>query len=151
MASQSTIPVSVLLADDDIDDQHFFGKALKSLPFPVDLFIVNNGEKLLAHLSNPISKLPDVLFLDINMPRKNGTECLIEIKQDIKLRHLPVIMYSTSISEENADLLYKRGAHNYILKQELPELRQTLHHAISLILKNKYAQPTRDNFILAVA
>jgi CheY-like chemotaxis protein len=151
MPSQSSNPVSVLLADDDIDDQHFFAKALKSLPFAIDLSIINNGEKLLAYLSNATTKLPDVLFLDINMPRKNGSECLVEIKQDIKLRRLPVIMYSTSINEEVADLMYKRGAHNYILKQELPQLIQTLHQAISLIVENKFAQPTRDKFILAVA
>jgi CheY-like chemotaxis protein len=143
--------LNILLADDDVDDRFFFGMALKALPYTIDLTTVENGEKLMDHLNANTAKLPDVLFLDLNMPRKNGSECLSEIKTNPKLRQLPVIIYSTSINEDVADSLYKNGAHNYVPKQDLPELIKVLNYAVTLIIENKFAQPNREQFILKLA
>ncbi len=90
--------MNILLADDDTDDCNFFKAALKSLPIPTDLTVVNDGEELMTYLSEKTEHLPNALFLDINMPRKNGFECLAEIKNNKKLKDLPVIMFSTSNS-----------------------------------------------------
>jgi CheY-like chemotaxis protein len=141
-------PIDILLADDDMDDRFFFNKALQALPFSIELKTVDNGEKLMTYLSNAADNFPDILFLDLNMPRKNGEECLTEIKLDPKLRKLRVIIYSTSINETVADNLYKKGAHNYVPKQELPQLIDILRQAITMIVANKFSQPNRDNFIL---
>ncbi len=93
-------------------------------------------------------RLPEVLFLDLNMPRKNGTECLTEIKLNEKLKHLPVIIYSTSLHEEIADQLYKTGAHYYIQKTDLAELEKYLLHVLTIMLKNKFTRPSRKDFII---
>ena len=80
----------VLLADDDIDDCIFFKEALAELLLSTQLTAVHDGEQLMQHLTDETCELPDVVFLDINMPRKNGFECLAEIKLSGKLKLLPV-------------------------------------------------------------
>lgn len=124
---QQNVPLNILLADDDKDDRFFFNEALKQLPIATRLTTVENGEKLMDLLSKNSEHLPDVLFLDLNMPRKNGNECLIEIKRNEKLKHLPVIIYSTSLHELVADELYKNGEDYYIKKTDLSELKKVLH------------------------
>src|SRR5688500_7807458 len=110
--------IHVLLADDDSDDRYFFEKVLTELPIATHLITVEDGEELVAYLSENSGKLPDVLFLDLNMPRKNGLECLSEIKQNEKLKRLPVIIYSTSMNENVADILYNNGAYYYVRKTD---------------------------------
>ena len=140
----------ILLADDDIDDRFFFDKALENLPIPTQLETVEDGEKLMSYLLENAKKLPDVLFLDLNMPRKNGSECLAEIKSNEKLKGLPVIIYSTSLHDEVADLLYKGGAHYYIRKTDLEELKKILFHVLTLMAEKKFLRPSRDGFIVSL-
>ena len=106
----------IILADDDLDDCMFFEEALNEFPLSIHLSIIHNGEKLMQHLLNKSEILPDLLFLDLNMPRKNGFECLAEIKQNEKLKHLPVIIISTSMVKDVVNLLYKNGALYFIRK-----------------------------------
>ena len=140
--------LDILLADDDRDDRFFFDKALKELPIPTQLKTVEDGEKLITYLSQHPLKLPDVLFLDLNMPRKNGSECLAEIKSNEKLKQLPVIIYSTSLHEDVADLLYKNGAHYYVRKTELTELKKILLHVLTLMIERKFIRPSRKEFVV---
>src|SRR5688572_30611735 len=126
-------PLNVLLADDDKDDRFFFKKALDSLDMPHHFAAMEDGEKLMTHLKKNSKTLPDVLFLDLNMPRKNGTECLSEIKLNPKLKALPVIIYSTSLHKQIADALYKNGAHYYIQKNELDKLIKVLTIVFDLL------------------
>lgn len=142
------LPLNILLADDDIDDLFFFKKALDTLTFLTQLRTVNDGQKLMNYLTENSTQLPDVLFLDLNMPRKNGAECLQEIKQNEKLKELPVIIYSTSLHEDIADLLYKNGAHFYIRKGSLQELENNLHNILTLMAEKKFFIPSRNKFIL---
>ena len=102
--------VNVLLAEDDIDDCNFFEEALKELVLPTNLVVVHEGEQLMEQLTNSKNVLPDVLFLDLNMPRKNGFECLTEIKKSNKLSQLPIIIFSTSLEPDVVNLLYNNGA-----------------------------------------
>ena len=74
---KSNATIDILLADDDKDDHFFFSRVLKSLSFATKLTIVEDGEQLMTHLLGASNILPDVLFLDQNMPRKNGWECLL--------------------------------------------------------------------------
>jgi CheY-like chemotaxis protein len=130
--------IRILLADDDKDDCFLFREALSELTIPTDLEIVYDGEQLMDHLNDNADNLPDVLFLDLNMPRKNGFECLSEIKHHDKLKDLPVIMFSTSYPRdmhyENdiMKLLYKIGARDYIRK---PENFNLLKEVINKILE----------------
>ena len=89
-------PFNILLADDDYDDRLFFAKALNEIAIDTQLKTVNNGEELMDYLTENCEHIPDILFLDLSMPRKTGFECLIEIKENEKMKSLPVVMFSTS-------------------------------------------------------
>lgn len=143
--------LQVLLADDDTDDRYFFEIILRAFPSPTQLVMVEDGEKLMRYLSENSKNLPDVLFLDLNMPKKNGSECLSEIKGNPKLQRLPVIMYSTSVHNDVADQLYAKGAHYYFRKTDMIEIQNVLHHVLSLLVKNNFARPARDKFVLSLA
>jgi len=100
---------NLLLADDDEDDCDFFKEALDELHLPTSLVTVNDGVQLMDFLSEKsVENLPDILFLDLNMPRKNGLECLREIKQNEAYKNLPVIIFSTSLDRDIVDLVYEK-------------------------------------------
>lgn len=144
----TTKKIHILLADDDKDDRFFFKKALCALHIPTELTSVEDGEKLMTLLSENSDNLPDVLFLDLNMPRKNGSECLLEIKRNPKLKNLPVIIYSTSLHDDVADILYKNNAHYYVRKRNYHELEEVLLYILTLMLEKKFSRPTREKFVL---
>ena len=146
MRPKQQTPIHILLADDDLDDHFFFKNALKEIPLATQLTTVNDGELLFAYLSHHSERLPDVLFLDLNMPRKNGSECLIEIKRDAKLNRIPVIIYSTCLQSEMADELYQKGAHYYLKKYDIDELPKYIQRVLVLLAENPN-RPSRDKFI----
>ena len=126
--------LNILLADDDADDCRFFKSALEKLTLSTHLTTVNDGEQLMQLLTNEKSELPDVIFLDLNMPRKNGTECLSEIMHNEKLKLLPVVIFSTSYARETMEMLFKSGAHVYIRKPgNFEQLQEVIHHALPLV------------------
>ncbi len=128
-----TKELNILLADDDADDCSFFQQALKELPIASKLVTVNDGDQLMKYLAENTEHLPHVLFLDINMPRKSGMECLSEIRQNEKLKNLPVVMFSTSNSWDTINLLFKSGANVYIHKpNDFAQLKQVIHHALPI-------------------
>jgi len=114
------------------------------------LVTVEDGDLLMTYLFQNVKNLPDILFLDLNMPRKNGSECLSEIKQDKKLKHLPVIIYSTHLHEYNSDLFYNNGAHYYIRKTDMMELAKVLHGVLTYMIENKFARPVKEQFIFSM-
>ena len=142
--------LNILLADDDADDRYFFSKALKILPIQSSLATVEDGAKLMQYLSDNSTQLPDALFLDLNMPCKNGAECLTEIKDTETLKHLPVIIYSTSLHDDIADVLYKNGAHYYIRKGSLADLEKSLLEILTMMKENKFERPPKNKFILSL-
>jgi CheY-like chemotaxis protein len=144
-------PLQVLLADDDIDDRTVFETVLGELPMPTQQETVGDGEELMTYLSENSGNLPDVLFLDLNMPKKKGSECLSEIKGNAKLKRLPVIMYSTAVHDDVADHLYNNGAHYYFRKTDMIRIQSLLHHVLTLLVENNFARPSREKFVLALA
>lgn len=141
---------SLLLADDDEDDCLFFKEALDELSLPVTLATVNDGVELMGHLDvNTADNLPDILFLDLNMPRKNGYECLAEIKEIEELKELPVIIFSTSLDSEIVNLMYEKGAVFYIRKPgDFSKLKKVIGEALAKVSENNFRQPAREQFIL---
>lgn len=137
----------ILLADDDKDDHFFFEESLKELSIATSFSTAGNGEELIRLLSSDQSKLPDVIFLDLNMPRKNGSECLSEIKHNEKLKHIPIIIYSTALYDGIVNLLYENGAHYYLKKCEFTLLSKGIKKVLDLLAENPN-QPSRDKFIL---
>lgn len=141
--------LNILLADDDQSDRFFFERALKEIAIETQLTTVEDGEKLISYLKENFNHLPDVIFLDLNMPRKNGGECLSEIKRDEKLKHIPIVVYSTSLYEEIATILYQNGAHYYLQKSDLKELPAHIQRTLSLLSENPH-QPPKDKFFINV-
>ncbi len=125
--------LNILLADDDQDDCLFFKKAIEELLPSTNLSVVNDGEELMTYLSEKEEKIPDVLFLDINMPRKNGIECLSAIKQNKKLKDIPIVMFSTANSWDTINMLFNIGAHIYIHKpSDFAQLKQVIYHSLPI-------------------
>jgi CheY-like chemotaxis protein len=132
--------LKILLADDDSDDCLFFRKALEELLLPAHLTIVPDGEQLMNYLSENSENLPDILFLDISMPRKNGLDCLSEIKQNKKLKGLPVVILSTSNSKDTISMVFEIGAHVYIHKPgDFMQLKQVIHHALPIATEKSFS------------
>lgn len=143
--------LNILLADDDKDDCGFFKEALVGMDLVTHLIIVNDGEQLMNYLTSELLALPHVLFLDINMPRKNGFECLSEIKQNKKLKPFPVIMFSTSFELDVVNQLYQNGAHYFIRKpSEFQQFKKTLQQTLSIISKENILQPPREKFVFEI-
>lgn len=144
--------LNVLLADDDKADCLLFKEALEELQVSVKLTIVHDGEQLLKRLTRKGSKLPDVLFLDLNMPRKNGFASLGEIKRNDELQQIPVIIYSTANEQDKLKMVYRDAAHYYIRKpSEFSELKRVIYEALTLIAENKTSLPGEENFVLTGA
>ena len=140
----------ILLADDDLDNCFLFKEALEEFPTTECFTIVNDGEQLMKRLQKK-SALPDVLFIDMNMPRKNGFECLEEIKRDEKLKAIPVIIFSTYFDQDIVNMLYQKGAQFYIQKpREFGKLKKAIHLALSMTVKEKFLQPPIEKFVLSV-
>ncbi len=148
----------VLLADDDMDDCLFFREAVEELLVSTKLTAVHDGEQLMHLLVTETNALPDVLFLDINMPRKNGFDCLTEIKMSAKLKQLPVIMFSTSFEQEVVNLLYQNGAQHFIRKpSEFSQFKKIIQQTLTMIAldlpignEGSILQPDKENFVITV-
>ena len=133
MVSSRLDIVDIVLADDDSDDCLLFKDALAEFDVPTHLTTLGNGAELMTFLGKA-DLLPDIIFLDLNMPRKNGYECLMEIKQSIKLKLLPVIIFSTSFEPQVVELVYNQGAIHYICKpNEYSKLVSVVHYAIAVV------------------
>ena len=151
---QQHAPLNVLFADDDSDDRSFFEKALKEVAISTNLTTVNDGELLMKYLADNSEQLPNVLFLDLNMPRKNGFECLVEISDNEKLKDLSVVIFSTSYPQDKSyelgmiGNLFNLGAHVYIRKPtDLNQLKQLLDHSLRMVVE-KVVSNIRLKYIL---
>jgi CheY-like chemotaxis protein len=123
---------NIFLADDDMDDCSFFEDALNDLNISTELTISNDGIELMFNLEK-VSKPPppDIIFLDLNMPRKNGYECLDEIRNHPKFKEIPIVIFSTTDSNEVVDRTYTAGANLYVRK---PNSHQGLKDIIETVL-----------------
>ncbi|SKB98438.1 response regulator [Dyadobacter psychrophilus] len=113
MSSNKTL--QILLADDDDDDAFLFHEALDQVSVKTDLVVAENGMRLMQILNKGDYK-PDLIFLDMNMPVKNGLECLEEIKRLDGFDDVRVIILSTSVAKYMLDSAYENGANLYIQK-----------------------------------
>jgi CheY-like chemotaxis protein len=148
MSSDNGHVLSILLADDDPDDQLFFRDAIASLHVPVPIKMVNDGDQLITWLLNPATTLPDILFLDLNMPFKNGFQCLAEIRNDGRLNGLFVAIYSTTANPSEIEKAFKGGANLFISKPNtFTGLKQMLTKILNLDLKI-YSPPQLTKFVL---
>jgi CheY-like chemotaxis protein len=106
----------ILLVDDDADDRLLFCEAWQETAPEVVLYTSANGRKALTALDNKEIKIPDLIFLDINMPLMNGWQFLAIIKERDAFKHIPVIMYSTSSHGEDVEKACQFGALCFFVK-----------------------------------
>ncbi|MDB5281605.1 MAG: response regulator [Bacteroidota bacterium] len=133
-------------ADDDQDDRTLFKEALGDIGFSGKVSFLKNGDELMQKLGE---KIPDVIFLDLNMPGKDGFDCLKEIREDDMLKQIPVVIFSTSDNPVAINKTYALGANFYIRK---PTSFGLLKKAIRIILATDlYQKPQRENYFLEVA
>jgi CheY-like chemotaxis protein len=137
-------PIHILLADDDMDDCMFFKKALSEIPMQTTLSTVPDGEKLMTFLLTHLQDLPDVIFLDLSMPKKTGFECLAEIKEMESLKNIPIVVFTTSFrrgdefEERLISTLTHLGAEEYIRKpHDIGELKNIIQDALDKVLEKK--------------
>ncbi|HKJ07029.1 MAG TPA: response regulator [Flavobacteriaceae bacterium] len=146
-----TKPLNIILTDDDKDDRLFFEEAIEDIGMNTVLTSFNHGQDLMDYLHKDDAELPDLIFLDLNMPIKNGMECLIDIRKTPKLKHIIVAIYSTSSSEADVEETFINGANIYINK---PNSFKKLKNAIGKVLKMNWQYQTsnlnRDNFLFRV-
>ena len=117
---------NIFLADDDSDDIFLFREALKEVTGNVVVHVAENGDVLLKMLASQLHE-PDLIFLDLNMPIKNGIDCLKEIKQKDRLKDIAIAIYSTSSSDADVEETFVLGANVYIKKpNDFSELKKVL-------------------------
>lgn len=107
---------SILIVDDDEDDKDLFLEALKNVDSSIVCMSAANGEEALRLLQNLEHSMPNLIFLDMNMPRMDGKECLIAIKKMENLQHIPVIIYTTTSRNEDMEEMKKKGAVHFLTK-----------------------------------
>lgn len=124
------------IVDDDIDDQDLFIEAVNEVDKSVECLSASNCEEALDLLKNRKISLPDMIFLDLNMPRLNGKQCLAELKREAHLRDIPVIIYSTSSEKRDIDETTKLGAAHFLTK---PNKFEELCKALTFVLSKDWS------------
>jgi len=127
--------ITIVIADDDADDRYLAKEALEESRLANVLHFVEDGEELLDYLHHrgkyaELNGHPGLILLDLNMPRMDGREALREIKSDKRLRQIPIVILTTSKSEEDIIRSYRLGVNSFITKpvsfEGLVEVMRTL-------------------------
>ncbi len=141
----------VFLADDDDDDRVLFRDAMKEVGCEHELVIAQDGEDLLRVLEKQVPPEPVVIFIDLNMPRKNGLECLQAIRENEKLKRIPVVILSTSSQPDSVALAYAHGASFYAVKPgTYAMLKKTIQKVLSIDWKSPLPS-SFDRFLLSIS
>ncbi|WP_046744343.1 response regulator [Kordia zhangzhouensis] len=141
--------INIALADDDEDDRLFFTDAFDELKIQTRVTTYNDGVYLMDYLNSEDALLPNVLFLDLNMPRKTGMECLKEIKANPKFNDIAIAIYSTSASEEDIENTFIQGANIYIKKPDsFKKLKKALAEVVTINWQYHTSGLNKDNFLL---
>lgn len=139
----------IILADDDEDDRLFFTDAFEELKMNTKVSTFNDGVYLMDYLNKQDSIIPHILFLDLNMPRKSGKECLLEIRQNDRFKEMAIVIYSTSASEEDIENTFVQGANVYLKKpNNFKKLKKVLSNVVATNWQYHTSGLNRDNFLL---
>ncbi len=144
-------PLYILLADDDKSDRLLFTEAFAELKIKTIVGTVKNGVELMEQLKKDNIRIPDLLFIDLNMPRKNGLECLKEIRSNKKFKEVFIVIYSTSDHKGDIEETFHNGANVYITKpNNFGKLKQVLEKAVSRAYLYQDQSMEIDNFLLRI-
>ena len=142
--------IQVLLADDDNDDAEIFAESLHIVCPAVSFQRVEDGKKLLAFLERVKPELPEIIFLDLNMPVMNGWQCLAALKTNQKFKKIPVVMYTTSSNPRDKQIALDLGAHGLIVKPGRPKvLERILSNVVCKLGAVDLKQAISDAYLLS--
>ena len=141
-------PVCIVIADDDADDRFLMEDAFHECPIMHELKFVEDGEELLELLhgdgryANGDGNIcPNLVLLDLNMPKMDGRQTLKAIREDVHLKHIPVVILTTSVSDEDVTSAYSSGANSYISKPGTFEDMLEMTHTLAQYWGNIVRQP----------
>jgi len=140
--------LNIALADDDEDDRFLFNEAIHEIDIRTKLSLFNHGQELMDYLNLPKVVLPNLIFLDLNMPIKNGMQCLTEIRQNPALRDIAIAIYSTSSSEKDIEDTFLNGANIYINKpNNFTKLQEVIEKVLQLNWQYHISNLNRETFL----
>jgi CheY-like chemotaxis protein len=136
----------LLIADDDADDQFILKEVIHEFSKGIETKTVFNGNELMEILKK--ISLPDLVFLDLNMPMKDGFQCLSEMRSNDKYKSLPVIVFSTSNNDKDIDFCFEKGAEMFCTKPWSMDGYKELIHSLLMVDWKKFTRPaTKAEFI----
>jgi DNA-binding response OmpR family regulator len=149
--TNSQTPLQIFLADDDEDDRIFFSEAIEDIKMKNKLKLFNDGKDLMDYLSEPDSILPNILFLDLNMPYKNGLDCLKEIRANDRFKDVSIAIYSTSSSDEDIENTFIEGANIYIKKpNDFSELKKVIKGVFQMNWQFHLSGLNKETFFFSI-
>lgn len=132
----------ILIVEDDEDDRLLLELALQPFEDFLEICFLEDGEKLISYLAHldvePGRPRPELVLLDIQMPKKDGRQALVEIKQDPRLRNIPVVVWTTSSMEEDRLFCMEAGAEGYVTK---PDRMDDFRKAVAEIVSERLRPP----------
>jgi CheY-like chemotaxis protein len=135
------------LAEDDIDDVLVFELALKKLNITYQLRHADNGDVLFVLLKD---RVPYILFLDIHMPCKDGVSCIVDIRKNRDYDKLPIVMYTSNLSDKIIDECFRNGANLYLAKTStFAELTKKLEKVFAIDWTDYLHYPPQHQFVLS--
>ncbi len=140
MNANPTIARHIYLVDDDQEDRELFSEALLLVNKSIGLIEIPSAFKLIETLNSPVVPKPEIIFMDINMPKFTGLECLQKLMASKKHKDLKVVILSTFSQQEYVDFAFKNGATNYFVK---PRRFNDLIALITGVLEVNYNQKSR--------
>ena len=141
--------VKILMADDDMDDREFFLEVVTAINPVINVQTVQDGVQLMQLLKDENTPIPDMLFLDLNMPGKTGKQCLFEIKNNPRLKQLPVVIYSTSSLSKDIKDVHAIGANLYVSKpSSFSGAVHLIKKVFSIDLDNFHLPTGINNFVI---
>lgn len=136
----------ILIADDDKDDYFILKDAASKAGETLKISYVGNWLELYRFIAKA---LPDVLFLDINMPVKDGIECLKLLRNERKYDQIPIMMYSTSLNKADIDKAYQNGANYFIVKPNaINDITNIIKKLIAMSKETLLSVPPREEFVI---
>jgi len=144
-------PIQIFLADDDEDDRNFFTEAITELKMESRVTTFKDGKDLMDYLENPDSRLPHILFLDLNMPCKTGFDCLKEIRTNSRFKDISIAIYSTSSSEKDIEETFVGGANIYIKKpNDFSKLKKVIKDVVNINWQFHSSGLNKETFFFSI-
>lgn len=125
-------PLDILLIEDDIDDVDLLKDALNEIKVPYHIEVIMEGDKVHSYLEN-VETLPEIIVMDLNLPKIDGKEILLELKSSFHLLEIPIVVLTTSSSQEDIDYCNRMGIRKFITKPATMEgWNSTIHSIINV-------------------